>query len=62
MPCAEAQAARQIPWCRAGVGNDIFKEMGRRTLRNMISQHYNHPSVLLWGLGNANDWPTEYPP
>ena len=51
----------EIPWCRAGVGNDIFKEMGRRTLRNMISQHYNHPSVLLWGLGNENDWPTEYP-
>jgi beta-galactosidase len=51
----------EIPWCRAGVGSEIFKEMGRRTLRNMISQHYNHPSVLLWGLGNENDWPTEYP-
>jgi beta-galactosidase len=51
----------EIPWCRAGIGSDIFKEMGRRTLRNMISQHYNHPSVLLWGLGNENDWPTEYP-
>ena len=51
----------EIPWCRAGIGSDIFKEMGRRTLRNMIGQHYNHPSVLLWGLGNENDWPTEYP-
>jgi beta-galactosidase len=51
----------EIPWCRAGIGSEIFKEMGRRTLRNMISQHYNHPSVLLWGLGNENDWPTEYP-
>jgi beta-galactosidase len=51
----------EIPWCRGGIGNDTFKEMGRRTLRNMISQHYNHPSVLLWGLGNENDWPTEYP-
>jgi len=27
----------------------------------MITQHYNHPSVLLWGLGNEDDWPTEYP-
>ncbi len=35
--------------------------MGRRTLRNMIAQHYNHPSILLWGLGNEDDWPTEYP-
>ncbi|HXC96010.1 MAG TPA: glycoside hydrolase family 2 TIM barrel-domain containing protein [Edaphobacter sp.] len=51
----------EIPWCRGGVGNNIFKEMGRRTLRNMIAQHYNHPSILLWGLGNEDDWPTEYP-
>jgi beta-galactosidase len=51
----------EIPWCRGGIGNDTFKEMGRRMLRNMITQHYNHPSVLLWGLGNENDWPTEYP-
>jgi len=54
-------AWEEIPWCRGGIGNDTFKEMGRRTLRNMIAQHYNHPSVLLWGLGNENDWPTEYP-
>jgi beta-galactosidase len=51
----------EIPWCRSGIGNDTFKEMGRRTLRNMIAQHYNHPSILLWGLGNEDDWPTEYP-
>jgi beta-galactosidase len=51
----------EIPWCRGGIGNDTFQEMGRRTLCNMIAQHYNHPSVLLWGLGNENDWPTEYP-
>jgi beta-galactosidase len=51
----------EIPWCRSGVGNDVFQEMGRRTLRNMIAQHYNHPSILLWGLGNEDDWPTEYP-
>jgi beta-galactosidase len=51
----------EIPWCRGGVGDDVFKEMGRRTLRNMTAQHYNHPSILLWGLGNEDDWPTEYP-
>jgi beta-galactosidase len=51
----------EIPWCRGGAGDDTFREMGRRTLRNMIAQHYNHPSVLLWGLGNEDDWPTEYP-
>lgn len=26
-------------------------------LTNMIEQHRNHPSVILWGLGNENDWP-----
>jgi rhamnogalacturonyl hydrolase YesR len=29
-------------------------------LRNMIDQHYNHPSVILWGLGNENDWPGDF--
>ncbi|HMG03717.1 MAG TPA: glycoside hydrolase family 2 TIM barrel-domain containing protein [Edaphobacter sp.] len=51
----------EIPWCRTGIGSEAFQEMGRRTLRNMIAQHSNHPSVLLWGLGNEDDWPTEYP-
>ena len=51
----------EIPWCRGGVGNEMFKEMARRTLHAMIAQHYNHPSVVLWGLGNEDDWPNEYP-
>ncbi len=51
----------EIPWCRGGIGDDTFKEMARRTLRHMIAQHYNHPSILLWGLGNEDDWPGEYP-
>ena len=30
-------------------------------LHNMIDQHYNHPSIILWGLGNENDWPGDFP-
>lgn len=30
-------------------------------LTNMIDQHYNHPSVIIWGLGNENDWPGDFP-
>ena len=30
-------------------------------LTNMIEQHYNHPSVIIWGLGNENDWPGDSP-
>lgn len=51
----------EVPWCRGGVGNGTFKEMCRNKLRTMIAQHYNHPSILLWSLGNEDDWPTEYP-
>ena len=29
-------------------------------LRAMIDQHRNHPSVILWGLGNENDWPGDF--
>jgi len=51
----------EIPWCRGGIGDDTFKNMGREKLRNTIGQHFNHVSVLFWGLGNEDDWPTEYP-
>lgn len=50
----------EIPWCRGGLGGDAFKEQSRRMLRNMISQHRHHPSVILWGLGNENDWPGDF--
>jgi beta-galactosidase len=51
----------EIPWCRGGIGGDRYKEQARRMLRNLIDQHYNHPSVILWGLGNENDWPGDFP-
>jgi len=51
----------EIPWCRGGLGGEIYQEQGRRMLRNMIIQHRNHPSVILWGLGNENDWPNDFP-
>jgi beta-galactosidase len=50
----------EIPWCRGGVGGDTYKEQARRMLRNMIDQHRNHPAVIIWGLGNENDWPGDF--
>lgn len=47
----------EIPWCRGGVGGSKYKAQARQMLGNMIQQHYNHPSIILWGLGNENDWP-----
>lgn len=51
----------EAPWCRSGVGDDAWQKNTRQMLTNMIEQHYNHPSVILWGLGNEDDWPDEYP-
>jgi len=51
----------ELPWCRSGIGNEDFKEMGRRLMHTMIDQHFNHPSIAFWGLGNEDDWPDEYP-
>ncbi len=51
----------EIPWCRGGLGGDLYKEQARAMLTNMIAQHYNHPSIIIWGLGNENDWPGDFP-
>lgn len=51
----------EIPWCRGGVGGERYREQARRMLSNMIGQHFNHPSVIIWGLGNENDWPNDFP-
>jgi Beta-galactosidase/beta-glucuronidase len=50
----------EIPWCRGGLGGEIYQNQGKRMLTNMIEQHYNHPSIIIWGLGNENDWPGDF--
>ena len=50
----------EIPWCRGGLGGEIYKTQAKRMLTNMIEQHYNHPSIIIWGLGNENDWPGDF--
>jgi beta-galactosidase len=51
----------EAPWCRSGIGGKAFEQNARTMLAHMIDQHYNHPSIILWGLGNEDDWPNEYP-
>ena len=51
----------EVPWCRSGIGGKAFEQNAKAMLTNMIDQHYNHPSIILWGLGNEDDWPYEYP-
>ena len=50
----------EIPWCRGGLGGNQYKQQALRMLTNQIEQHYNHPSIILWGLGNENDWPGDF--
>jgi beta-galactosidase len=50
----------EIPWCRGGLGGDVYRAQGKRMLTNMIEQHFNHPAVIIWGLGNENDWPGDF--
>jgi beta-galactosidase len=51
----------EVPWCRAGIGGEAFRQNVRDQLTHMIEQHYNHVSIIFWGLGNEDDWPGEYP-
>lgn len=51
----------EIPWCRGGLGGDVYKQQAHRMLKNLIEQHYNHAAVIIWGLGNENDWPGDFP-
>jgi beta-galactosidase len=51
----------EIPWCRGGLGGVKYREQAKNMLAGMIAQHRNHPSVIIWGLGNENDWPGDFP-
>jgi len=51
----------EIPWCRGGLGGDRYKQQARNMLTDMIEQHRNHPAVIIWGLGNENDWAGDFP-
>ncbi|MFC5450061.1 glycoside hydrolase family 2 TIM barrel-domain containing protein [Paenibacillus aestuarii] len=50
----------EIPWCRGGLGGPAYRKQCIDMLTAMIEQHYNHPSVILWGLGNENDWECDF--
>ncbi len=51
----------EIPWGRGGLGGDPYKQQVRDMLRAMIDQHYNHPSMIIWGLANEPDQPGDFP-
>ncbi len=50
----------EIPWCRGGLGGEKYKQQARNMLTDLIEQHRNHPAIIIWGLGNENDWPGDF--
>jgi beta-galactosidase len=42
----------ELPWDRGGVGNSAWRAHTKRLLREQIRQNVNHPSIILWSLGN----------
>jgi len=51
----------EIPWCRGGLGGAVYQQQARSMMTHMIGQHLSHPAVIIWGLGNENDWPGDFP-
>ena len=50
----------EVPWCRGGIGGERYQQQVRDVQSALIDQHYNHASIILWGLGNENDWPGDF--
>ncbi|MDW5290942.1 glycoside hydrolase family 2 protein [Formosa sp. PL04] len=46
----------ELPWCRGGVGNAVWKTNTKTMLEEIITQNYNHPSIIIWSLGNEMYW------
>jgi beta-galactosidase len=50
----------ELPWCRGGVGNEAWKANTKSFLAQLIDQNINHPSVIIWSLGNEIYWLPEF--
>ena len=51
----------ELPWCRGGVGNEVWKTNAKNLLSEMINQNFNHPSIIIWSLGNEMNWLPDFP-
>lgn len=45
----------EVPGLRH-IGNDEYKELTYSNLKNMILEHRNHPSIVLWGVRISNSF------
>jgi beta-galactosidase len=50
----------ELPWCRGGKGGQEWEQNTEHSLRTMIKQNYNHPSIIFWSLGNEMYWEEDF--
>ena len=48
---------KEVP-SRDGYG-DVFKEWAVRDIQDMVRRDRNHPSIILWSIGNEIDYPND---
>ena len=46
----------ELPWCRGGMGGEVWQANTKRLLEEQIKQNFNHPSIFFWALGNEVYW------
>lgn len=51
----------ELPWNRGGMGGAAWRANTERLLREQIAQNRNHPSIILWSLGNEIYWLPDVP-
>jgi beta-galactosidase len=51
----------ELPWCRGGLGNEVWQTNTKNLLSEMIHQNFNHPSIIMWSLGNEMNWLPDFP-
>ena len=51
----------ELPWCRGGVGDSLWKANTKRMLSEIIDQNYNFPSIIIRSLGNEIPWIPDFP-
>jgi beta-galactosidase len=51
----------ELPWCRGGMGGDVWKANTVRLLEEQIDWTYNHPSIIIQSLGNEMYWLPDVP-
>jgi beta-galactosidase len=51
----------ELPWCRGGLGTEVWQTNTKNMLGEIINQNYNHPSIIIWSLGNEMNWLPDFP-